>query len=159
MSQKAFKDPVELSEKVDAYFADCEASRTERELKSGDIRVRQTLPSFVGLANYLGVAKSTLQLYADGKYELTAEQLQDIAGKHGIGLEDIQNYSAVLARARDRIEQTVLTAAINGDTDSRIALAMLAKFGYSTKVETESRATLTVQWEGADMADVASWGK
>lgn len=159
MSQKAFKDPVELSEKVDAYFADCEASRTERELKSGDIRVRQTLPSFVGLANYLGVAKSTLQLYADSKYDLTAEQLQDIADKHDIGLEDIQNYSAVLARARDRIEQTVLTAAINGDTDSRIALAMLAKFGYSNKIETESKATLTVQWEGADMADIASWSK
>lgn len=159
MSHKAFTNPKELAERVDLYFAVCEASRTERELKSGDIRVRQTLPSFVGLANYLGVAKSTLQLYADGKYDLTAEQLQDIVDKHNIGLDDIQNYSAVLARARDRIEQSVLTAAINGDTDSRIALAMLAKFGYSTKVETESKATLTVQWEGADMADVGAWGK
>ena len=159
MSQKAFKDPVELARNVDEYFANCEASRTERELKSGDIRVRQTLPSFVGLANYLGVAKSTLQLYADGKYDLTAEQLQEIADKHDIGPEDIQNYSAVLARARDRIEQTVLTAAINGDTDSRIALAMLAKFGYSTKVETESKAVLSVQWEGAALSDIDAWGK
>lgn len=159
MSQKAFRDPVELAEKVEAYFAKCEDSKDVRQLKSGDIRIRQEIPSFVGLAVFLGIAKSTLQLYDKGEYDLTAEQLQDIADKHGIGLEDIQNYSAILSRARDRFELAVLQAGSNGDCDSRVIQARLAGYGYSTKVEVDSKATLTVQWEGTSLDDVESWGK
>ena len=154
MSQKAFKSPAELAKKVDEYFAKCEASKQARELKSGDVRIRQELPSFVGLAVHLGVAKSTMQLYADGKYD--TGNSDNTAGN---GSEDIQSYSAILARARDRIELETLNAASNGDTDSRITLARLAKFGYSTKVETESKAELTVKWEGVDTSDIEVWGK
>lgn len=158
MSQKAFRDPVELAEKVDAYFDKCEASRTVRELKNGDIRVRQEIPSFVGLAVYLGVVKSTLLLYWEGKYDLTEEQLKEIAKKHKKQAKDIQNYSTVLSRAHDRLELAVLDAASNGDTDSRITQARLAKYGYSNKVEVDSKTTLTVQWEGANLDDVRDWG-
>lgn len=158
MSAKAFTNPVELAEKVNSYFDKCEASKTVRELKSGDIRVRQELPSFVGLAVHLGVAKSTMQLYADGKYDLDDKQLKELAKRCKVKLEDIQNYSAILACARDRIELATLDAASNGDTDSRITLARLAKFGYSTKVETENNTTLTVQWEGVDTDSVKAWG-
>ena len=154
MSQKAFKSPAELAKKVDEYFAKCEASKQARELKSGDVRIRQELPSFVGLAVHLGVAKSTMQLYADGKYD--TGNSDNTAGN---GSEDIQSYSAILARARDRIELETLNAASNGDTDSRITLARLAKFGYSTKVETESKTELTVKWEGVDTSDIEAWGK
>ena len=154
MSQKAFKSPEELAKKVDEYFAKCEASKQARELKSGDVRIRQELHSFVGLAVHLGVAKSTMQLYADGKYDTgNSDNTADN------GSADIQNYSTVLARARDRIELETLNAASNGDTDSRITLARLAKFGYSTKVETESKTELTVKWEGVDTSDIEAWGK
>ena len=154
MSQKAFKSPEELAKKVDEYFAKCEASKQARELKSGDVRIRQELPSFVGLAVHLGVAKSTMQLYADGKYDTgNSDNTADN------GSADIQSYSTVLARARDRIELETLNAASNGDTDSRITLARLAKFGYSTKIEQDTKAELTVRWEGVDTSDIEVWGK
>lgn len=154
MSQKAFKSPADLAKKVDEYFAKCEASKQARELKSGDVRIRQELPSFVGLAAHLGVAKSTMQLYADGKYDTgNSDNTADN------GAADMQSYSTVLARAHDLIELETLNAASNGDTDSRITLARLAKFGYSTKVETESKAELTVKWEGVDTSDIEAWGK
>ena len=154
MSQKAFKSPEELAKKVDEYFAKCEASKQARELKSGDVRIRQELPSFVGLAVHLGVAKSTMQLYADGKYDTgNSDNTADN------GSADIQSYSTVLARARDRIELETLNAASNGDTDSRITLARLAKFGYSTKIEQDTKAELTVRWEGVDTSDIEAWGR
>lgn len=158
MSQKAFKDPVELAERVEAYFAKCEASKDVRELKNGDIKIRRELPSFVGLAVFLGVAQPTLRLYADGKYDSQQDGIQDNEQNERYNERYTETYSAVLARARDRMELAVVEAASNGDTDSRITLARLAKFGYSTKVETESKATLTVQWEGARLDDVKEWG-
>ena len=157
MSQKAFKSPAELAKKVDEYFAKCEASKQARELKSGDVRIRQELPSFVGLAVHLGVAKSTMQLYADGKYDTGNTGNSDNTADNGSA--DIQSYSTVLARARDRIELETLNAASNGDTDSRITLARLAKFGYSTKIEQDTKAELTVRWEGVDTSDIEAWGK
>ena len=152
MSKRAFTSPEELAKLVDEYFDQCAATRDTRQLKSGDIRVRQNLPSIVGLAVYLGIAKSTLLLYAEGKYDIDTTK-----GDNSNGCGDIQNYSTVLARARDRIELETLNAASNGDTDSRITLARLAKFGYSTKVETESKTELTVKWEGVDTSDIEAW--
>ena len=157
MSQKAFKSPAELAKKVDEYFAKCEASKQARELKSGDVRIRQELPSFVGLAVHLGVAKSTLLLYADGKYD--TGNSDNTADNGSNSSDDIQSYSAILARARDRIELETLNAASNGDTDSRITLARLAKFGYSTKIEQDTKTELTVKWEGVDTSDIEAWGR
>ena len=162
MSQKAFKSPAELAKKVDEYFAKCEASKQARELKSGDVRIRQELPSFVGLAVHLGVAKSTMQLYADGKYDMPCSSTgnsDNTAGNGSNSSDDIQSYSTVLARARDRIELETLNAASNGDTDSRITLARLAKFGYSTKIEQDTKTELTVKWEGVDTSDIEAWGR
>ena len=100
-----------------------------------------------------------MQLYADGKYDMPCSSTGNSDNTAGNGSEDIQSYSAILARARDRIELETLNAASNGDTDSRITLARLAKFGYSTKVETESKAELTVKWEGVDTSDIEAWGR
>lgn len=155
MSKRAFTSPEELSKLVDKYFDQCAATRDTRQLKSGDIRVRQNLPSIVGLAVHLGIAKSTLLLYAEGKYDND----NNTANNNGNGCEDIQNYSTILARARDRIELEPLNAASNGDTDSRITLARLAKFGYSTKIEQNTKTELTVKWEGVDTSDIEAWGK
>ena len=151
MSKRAFTSPEELAKLVDEYFDQCAATRDTRQLKSGDIRVRQNLPSIVGLAVYLGIAKSTLLLYAEGKYDIDTTK-----GDNSNGCGDIQNYSTVLARARDRIELETLNAASNGDTDSRITLA---KFGYSTKIEQDTKAELTVRWEGVDTSDIEVWGR
>ena len=151
--KRAFTCPAELEKLVDEYFSMCSATEEQLHLKNGDVRIRRTLPSIVGLAVHLGIAKSTLLLYAEGKYDI------DTTKSDSNGCGDIQNYSTVLARARDRIELETLNAASNGDTDSRITLARLAKFGYSTKIETESKAELTVRWEGVDTSDIEAWGK
>ena len=115
------------------------------------------LPSIVGLAVYLGIGKASLYEYLDGKYDEPIDS--NIDTDMGCGQGYTERYSAVLARARDRIELETLNAASNGDTDSRITLARFAKFGYSTKVETESKAELTVKWEGVDTSDIREWGK
>lgn len=157
--RKAFKSPEELIKRVDAYFDHCDKTREERQLKSGDIRVRQELPSMVGLAVYLGIGKSTLYEYAEGKYDKDISDIErDDKGDNGDDGEYAQRYSDILSCARDRIEAITLIAATNGDTDSRVALARLARFGYSTKVELDQKAALTVQWEGATAEDIGEWG-
>ncbi len=152
--KRAFTCPAELEKLVDEYFSMCSATEEQLHLKNGDVRIRRTLPSIVGLAVHLGIAKSTLLLYAEGKYDIDTTK-----GDNSNGCGDIQNYSTVLARARDRIELETLNAASNGDTDSRITLARLAKFGYSTKIEQDTKAELTVKWEGVDTSDIEAWGK
>ena len=112
----------------------------------------------VGLAVYLGISKTSLYEYLDGKYDEPIDSIDSNSDK-GYGQGYTERYSDVLARARDRIELETLNAASNGDTDSRITLARLAKFGYSTKVETESKTELTVKWEGVDTSDIEAWGK
>lgn len=148
--------PKELAQRIDAYFAQCDETRETLHLKSGDVRIRQVLPSMVGLAVYLGIGKASLYEYLDGKYD---EPIDNTNGNSGNSSgKYTETYSDVLARARDRIELETLNAASNGDTDSRITLARLAKFGYSTKVETESKTELTVKWEGVDTSDIEAWG-
>jgi len=153
--KRAFTCPAELEKLVDEYFSMCSATEEQLHLKNGDVRIRRTLPSIVGLAVHLGIAKSTLLLYAEGKYDND----NNTANNNGNGCEDIQNYSTILARARDRIELETLNAASNGDTDSRITLARLAKFGYSTKIETEGKTDLTIKWVGVSTDDIWEWGE
>lgn len=153
--KRAFTCPAELEKLVDEYFSMCSATEEQLPLKNGDVRIRRTLSSIVGLAVHLGIAKSTLLLYAEGKYDND----NNTANNNGNGCEDIQNYSTILARARDRIELETLNAASNGDTDSRITLARLAKFGYSTKIETEGKTDLTIKWVGVSTDDIREWGE
>ena len=100
----------------------------------------------VGLARWLGISKATLYEYLDGKYDNKNDT-------------DTERYSDILARAKDGIELATLNAASNGDTDSRITLARLAKFGYSNKVEVDQQAAYVIKWDGVNMADVETWGK
>lgn len=155
--KRAFTSPEELEKLVDEYFSKCSATEEQLHLKNGDVRIRRTLPSIVGLAVHLGIAKSTLLLYAEGKYDNDNNTAN--GNNNGNGCEDTQNYSTILARARDRIELETLNAASNGDTDSRITLARLAKFGYSTKIETEGKTDLTIKWVGVSTDDIREWGE
>jgi len=100
--KRAFTSPEELEKLVDEYFSKCSATEEQLHLKNGDVRIRRTLPSIVGLAVHLGIAKSTLLLYAEGKYDIDTTK-----GDNSNGCGDIQSYSTVLARVRDRIELDV----------------------------------------------------
>ena len=151
---RVIKSPEWLEEKIAEYFQKCDDSKEEIILKSNDKRIRQELPSMVGLAVYLGVSKASLYEYLDGKYDS-----DDSDADNGNADKYTEQYSDILARARDRIELETLNAASNGDTDSRITLARLAKFGYSTKIEQDTKTELTVKWEGVGTSDIDAWGK
>ena len=99
-----------------------------------------------------------MQLYADDKYDMPCGDTGDSDNTAGNGSEDIQSYSTILIRVRYRIELEALNAASNGNTDSRITLTTVAKYGYSTKVESEIQTELTVKWEGVYTSDIEAWG-
>lgn len=141
-----FTDPVELSERIEAYFEHCEQSRDVRELKNGDIKVRQEYPSVIGLAVWLGCSKQTISSYINQEEkhsQLTPEMLQRI--------------SDVLSRARDRIEQSTLSASTVGDYDQRIAAMVLTNFGYGRPADESPNITIKV--ESTKASDVDEWSR
>ena len=107
---------------------------------------------------YISAGKASLYEYLDGKYDEPIDS-NNIDTDMGCDQGYTERYSDVLARARDRIELETLNAASNGDTDSRITLARLAKFGYSTKIEQDTKTELTVKWEGVSTDDIDTWGR
>ena len=144
-TKPCFTDPVDLQQKVDAYFEHCEESRTERELKNGDIRVRQESPSMIGLAVWLHCSTDTINSYI--RHEDKSSQIPD---------EDIyNNISATLSRARDRCAASLAQRATDGDCDSRTAALLLNSYGVVPKAEVNARTTIVI--EGASAADVDEW--
>ena len=140
-----FTDPVDLREKIEAYFQHCEDSRTERELKNGDIRIRQETPSMIGLATWLQCSPDTLYSYING--EDKSKQIAD---------QEIYNtISGTLARARDRCAAALAQRAVDGDCDSRTAALLLGSYGIVQKSEVATKATVVI--EGATAADVEDW--
>ena len=129
----SFDNPEELQERVDAYFQHCEDSKTVRELKNGDIKIRQEFPSMVGLARWLGVHKDTLSSY--------------ILGEDKVSLDDDTNkrISATLIGARDEIKRNYIQSSMSGDADSRIAGMLLTAMGETTP---ESSTTVNVIIQG-----------
>ena len=128
----SFDDPEELQERVDAYFQHCEDSKTVRELKNGDIKIRQEFPSMVGLARWLGVHKDTLSSY--------------ILGEDKVSLDDDTNkrISATLIGARDEIKRNYIQSSMSGDADSRIAGMLLTAMGETTP-ETSTTVNVIIQ--------------
>lgn len=140
----AFVDPVELEQRVEAYFAHCAASRREITLKSGDVRVREETPSILGLALWLEVDRDTIYSYINKEPCRTLD-------------EDIYNtISGTLARAQRRCEAALALRALNGDCDPRTAALLLTAYGYATKAETEQRVTVSVTGAAQDAAE---WSK
>ena len=129
----SFDNPEELQERVDAYFQHCEDSKTVRELKNGDIKIRQEFPSMVGLARWLGVHKDTLSSY--------------ILGEDKVSLDDDTNkrISATLIGARDEIKRNYIQSSMSGDADSRIAGMLLTAMGETTP---ENSTTVNVVIQG-----------
>lgn len=153
-TRRSIKSPDQLQASIDAYIQQCQDTRQERPLKNGDVRVRQTIPSMVGLAVYLGMAQGTLYSYLEGKYDDSMPATQG-------NLDSIDNtnsgcsirYSDILLRARDRFELALLDAATSGDLEGRIAQARLARYGYAVRIESEHKGAVSISWQGVDSAD------
>ncbi len=143
-TRPCFTDPVDLENKVNAYFQHCEDSRTERKLNNGDVRVRQESPSMLGLAVWLGCSAETLHSYIRG----------DDKSKQ-IPVDIYNNISATLTRARDRCAASLAQRATDGDCDSRTAALLLNSYGVVPKAEVNARTTIVI--EGASAADVDDW--
>ncbi len=151
-------DPDKLAAAVDAYFAASEATAIRTTLKNNSIKIRREWPSVVGLALHLGVSKSTVLRHmgkeGDGAdnagtgkvlpYNTDTDTSATRGGEHdqdgtaatdsAANVMDAQfQVRAILARARQRIEQIILDGAANGDIESRIAAALLCDFGYGVK--------------------------
>jgi len=128
-----FSDPVELQERVDAYFRHCEESKKVYELKNGDIKIRQEYPSMVGLALWLGVHKDTLSSYMLGEDKVSLD-------------DDInQKISATIICARDRIKKSYIESSMSGDADSRIAGMLLTAMGETVP---DNQTTVNVIIQG-----------
>ena len=146
MQACSFTDPRELADRIKAYFEHCEQSRDVRELKNGDIKIRQEYPSVIGLAVWLGCSKDTIYSYINKESknsQLTPEMLNTL--------------SDVLARARDRIEQSTLSASTVGDYDQRIAAMVLTNFGYGRPADESPNITIKV--ESTKASDVDDWSR
>ena len=139
---------TDLQAMVDEYFNYCHSTREERELKNGDIRVRQVLPSMVGLAYYLGIDDNTLYSYLNGNYSKDPD-LKEVTDK----------FKVILARAKQRMELELLEAASNGDVNDRVAMARLAKFGYGEKHNLESKNDIKITWPGISDDDFITYSK
>lgn len=143
-SVPAFTDPVELEQRVEAYFEHCAASRREIVLRSGDVRVREESPTILGLALWLDVSRETIYSY------INKDDCRELD-------KDIYNtISDILARARSRCEAALVRRAMDGDCDPRTAALLLTNYGYATKAETEQRVTVSVTGAAQDAAE---WSK
>lgn len=136
MNTKPFKftDPVELQEKINAYFKHCEESKKVYDLKNGDIKVRQEYPSMAGLSLWLDVDRSTLYNYMNEEYN----------ANDGIGEECNKQIIHTLLRAREHIKQSLVQASILGDADSRIAGMLLTAMG-ETQPEVQNTVNVIIQ--------------
>lgn len=136
----AFTDPNLLDKKIEEYFKMCELSKEIYNLRSGDVKIRQTFPSVVGLAVFLGVHKDTIYSYINGEHKSHFDNNQD-------GLDvDIQNrISDLLLHARDRIEQETYGAIATGDFEGRFGAMVMGNFGYANKDDDNRTVRIVVQ--------------
>lgn len=132
MAHPVLNDPAALAERVEAYFEHCASTRTTRELKNGDIRIRQEPPCAIGLAVWLGIDKSTLYRYLNGETNTSAPQ------------EVQQAIRDTFASARDRFELYTVHAAADGDMESRTAALLLATYGYNKPQDENSTVTVRI---------------
>lgn len=142
-------DTDQLQNDVDAYFQHCEDSKNPRELKNGDVHIRQEYPTIVGLALWLKTHQNTIKRLIDEN---------DDTKPMDSGMEDAQNQArAILVDAKHRIEQAMVQATLNGDAQDRLAAAMLARMGVIG--EDKTNINLQISVAGASTNDVDEWSK
>ena len=142
-------DPDKLQNDVDAYFQHCEDSKNPRELKNGDVHIRQEYPTIVGLALWLKTHRNTITRLIDESDN--TEPLED-------WLKDAQiEARGILIDAKHQIEQAMVQATLNGDAQDRLAAAMLARMGVIG--EDKTNISLQISVAGASTNDVNEWSK
>lgn len=144
-NKPAWSNVDDLKKQIDNYFKHCSETRTVRELKNGDIRLRQESPSMVGLANWLNVSKQCIYNY-----------LSEDGDTRGHSEETYRAIVDVLSCAKQRIEQGILDRTTDGDCDPRIGQMILTHFGYDSTQKEPTAITVTV----AGLSDQAKeWSK
>lgn len=142
-------DPEKLRQDVDAYFQHCEDSKNPRELKNGDVHIRQEYPTVVGLALWLKTHRNTITRLIDDNDD--TEPIDS-------SLIDAQKQArGILADARTRIEQTLVQATLNGDAQDRLAAAMLARMGVIG--EDKANISLEIKVAGMSSAEIDECSK
>ncbi len=112
-----------LLAKAQEYLAECEdeevqvvkQSNSEKGYEMYDNRLKVKLPSIEGLARYLGVARSSIYLWAD----------------------EHQEFSDILEAIKAEQAERLINNGLSGDYNSTIAKLILTKHGYSDKSETD----------------------
>ena len=140
-------DSLAVSQMIDEYIELCKASRRELQLKNGDVKIRQTFPTILGLAEYMGVGFQRLYEYMNisNQKALPECDSDDVERRKAIGAE--------LYRARGRIAEIWIQAAAAGDAEPRIAERILSQL---TPDSTDSQA-ITITIQGASTAEIAAW--
>lgn len=143
-------DSLAVSQMIDEYIELCKASRRELQLKNGDVKIRQTFPTILGLAAYMGVGYQRLYEYmsltesAINSKAISGDD-EDLKRRKSIGAE--------ISRARALIAETWIQAAAAGDAEPRIAERILSQL---TPDSTDSQA-ITITIQGASTAEIAAW--
>lgn len=154
----AFSDPVLLEKQIEAYFDACEASKQVFSLKNGDIKIRQTFPSVVGLALSLGVHKDTIYSYINEEPKSHLKEMSDSSGSSDGDYDSLQNrISDLLSRARDRIEVSTYGAVASGDFEPRLGSMIMGNFGYA-KPEDDSKA-VKILVQAANSSDLSDYSR
>lgn len=141
----AIDNPEQLREQVEAYFQHCEDSKQDITLRSGERKEYGERPTVIGLCLWLDIDKATYYRYLsdDGRAQIEPDAYKQIRD--------------ILSRARDRCEAALLTSALSGQCDTRIAHLLLGSvYGYAAK--TENVVDATVRVEGSSDA-VRDWSR
>ena len=146
-------DSRAISHMINGYIESCQNSRRELQLKNRDIKIRQTLPTVFGLAEYMGVGFQRL-------YELMDISNQKaLSGCDSIVNADVERRKAIgaeLYRARGRIAEIWIQAAAAGDIEPRIAERMITLLSPENTAPTPA-ITITIQ--GASTDEINAWAR
>ena len=147
--EQLISDPAKLLEDIKAYFSHCDKSRDERELKNGDLRVREETPSVLGLAQYLHTHRTTVNRLMDE--DDSTQPIDD-------SLSDAQQKARdILTYAKQEMILRLAVRASNSDANDKVSQAMLARYGEIG--EDKQNINLSITVSGASGEDVNSWSK
>lgn len=144
-------DSLAASRMIDEYIERCKASRRELQLKNGDVKIRQTLPTVFGLAEYMGVGFQRLYELMDISNQKALPGCDSIVN---VDLERRKAIGAELYRARGRIAEIWIQAAAAGDIEPRIAERMLSQLSPDN---TAPIPAITITIQGASNEEINAW--
>ena len=147
--EQLIADPQKLLDDIKAYFDYCDQTRDERELKNGDLRVREVTPSVLGLAQWLHCHRNTLTRLMDDNDDTVPKDTS---------LVDAQNtVRGILAYAKQEMILRLSARAINGDAEDRVSQAMLARYGEIG--EDKTSVSLEIKVAGMSSAEIDECSK